>query len=695
MSQNKRKNNTEKGKKKRVPASVLFTRILAIVLCVLMLIGSIIFALQFILNVRAVENSGIYQVETDDVIVRVGMMYGSDVTVGFETTTEYGHVFGAVSQADDCYSKLWQTGTKVVSVTCDANLSKSAMTYSLASSPSDTVIGGYHLQLMTSYATESEASGMVSYLRSFLSAYQVDVFPAYCDGFYRIRVGDYASGPLAWTSYDSFSSVLGGLSFELAAPSETAVSVVDPYTDSILFEFDSDGMALGLYPVQSGEEVSYLKTPAKNLYGGIFEYTRSPGGVTVINIIELEEYIEGVLPWEISNNWPMEAQKTFAIVIRSLTLVMQERHMVAYGKYNFDVCNSTHCQAYRGRLRVNDDILEAVRSTEGLVVAYENDVARTYYSAISGGVTVSSKEAWGGSDYPYLQAIVTPWENYNSYSNGHWTVEISPEELYKILTNAGYTDVKGNIADVTINSFCRNSTYVYSITFTDIYGNKETIEQSDRIRGVLTSFLKSANFVVAKAGETVEISEYIVIEDTGINVNASNNTTVDLSATVTAENASTSEEKSSTPDGVHVLTANGEILLMPLEYITKTTNIGAKTVVDLANMSVVTADGVKAYDMAEEQLYREIFEEEEEDSSIEPPDISIDMSKYQLVTQTVVAEGTSGNFVFIGKGWGHGVGISQYAARDLAKSGYTYQEILALYFPNCRIDDYRTSSLKY
>ena len=46
------------------------------------------------------------------------------------------------------------------------------------------------------------------------------------------------------------------------------------------------------------------------------------------------------------------------------------------------------------------------------------------------------------------------------------------------------------------------------------------------------------------------------------------------------------------------------------------------------------------------------------------------------------------NFIFVGKGWGHGVGMSQYGARDLADMGYGYEDILNSYFTDVEIIDW-------
>ncbi|MBQ6892688.1 MAG: hypothetical protein IJN48_00640, partial [Clostridia bacterium] len=57
------------------------------------------------------------------------------------------------------------------------------------------------------------------------------------------------------------------------------------------------------------------------------------------------------------------------------------------------------------------------------------------------------------------------------------------------------------------------------------------------------------------------------------------------------------------------------------------------------------------------------------------------------VTETVVAE-SEDNFIFAGKGWGHGVGLSQYGILDLAEAGASAERILLLYFPKLSLVDY-------
>lgn len=80
-----------------------------------------------------------------------------------------------------------------------------------------------------------------------------------------------------------------------------------------------------------------------NRYRGGFEYTVSGGGLQVVNVVDLEDYVKGVLPSEMPGNWELEALKARPCAPDLCRLTT--KHLSAYG---FDVCSSTDCQAYSG-----------------------------------------------------------------------------------------------------------------------------------------------------------------------------------------------------------------------------------------------------------------------------------------------------------------------------------------------------------
>lgn len=413
------------------------------------------------------------------------------------------------------------------------------------------------------------------------------------------------------------------------------ISVLSSSNEKILEIADNSS----LY-IKSAADDEYMTIKGSNSYGGIFKFTRNAdNSMKLVNIIKLEEYVLGVLPNEISSYYPAETKKAFAVTVRSYTLSSLTRH----SSKDFNLCNTTCCQVYRGRKGVNDGFIAAVNGSRGMVMSYNKKIVQAYYSAITGGTTSGVYETWG-SNFDYLKAIATPWEKYEGASNGIWTVEYTPDELYKRLTSRGY-DLSGSIADVDIEQLAENSTYVYKLKVTDTTGKTVTITRTDKIRTALG--LKSANFVCGRAGETVDRVNYI-IQDTV---------------------AGNSE--------VSVMTADGLKTTDQLETIIVAANDGTHTVNTNETINVHASYGEFAVDISGRAEWAS-----ELDKMLNAPTVP--------VKESITLSGTDGSFVFYGRGWGHGVGMSQTGARDLGNLGADYMTILTTYFPGISVVDYKT-----
>lgn len=636
-------------KKKKIcfrPDRKFFVRLLAGLLCLLMILSAAALTIQlFTVSSYAADTGYYYTGDGSDVLIAVGLMYADGVTVGFETRAANGFSAGAVNNARH-FDPLYTIENDCVSVTVDGNLGKTGMTYYISDN-SSFAVGGWHIEV----PADADAFALFDLCKDIAGDYGYNVFYAYINGETRIRAGQFGSRAAAEAACGIFAQA--GLSAAAAGPTETAVSVVDPYTDTILYEFDcGTDASLGLEPLQTGGSIAYLVTPAKNTYAGIFKYARYRtgiiDGVALTNILPLEEYVKGVLPWEIGNTWQDEVMKTFAIAIRSFGLTSR-KHIT------FDVCNTPCCQVYKGRNKVNEAVEKAVAETAGTVLSYDNRIVCTYYSSSTGGTTVSASDAWGYSEkYPYLRAVVTPWEQYKSYPNAVWTTEYTPAQLQAKLNSTGYTSLTGGIKSVEIQSFAENSSYVKSLLITDTKGNTVTINRSDAIRTALD--LNSANFVVAKAGSTVTVTDYS-LEGDGI--------------------ATLFENRESQNKGsVYVLSGNNSTAVpLTSEVVALTSETGLDTDYPVRELSVISENGTEKLNLTPAP-----------DSSL--PDLSA--TNVIKTQRTVTAEGTPGNFVFIGRGWGHGVGLSQYGAKDLAALGYDCQTILTTYFPGTVLTDYRS-----
>lgn len=139
-------------------------------------------------------------------------------------------------------------------------------------------------------------------------------------------------------------------------------------------------------------------------YRGFLELRRTPTGrLTVINELDLEEYLYGVLKMEVDPRWPEEALKAQAIASRTLALHSLNRFQAE----GYDVRATTDSQVYGGVIAEDSRTTTAVDATRGHVITYQGRAIFAAYHSDSGGNTESSEYVWG-SRYPYLQGVPDP-----------------------------------------------------------------------------------------------------------------------------------------------------------------------------------------------------------------------------------------------------------------------------------------------
>lgn len=344
-------------------------------------------------------------------------------------------------------------------------------------------------------------------------------YPAYADGFC-CCVPVFSDEESAWEAYaalEAYVSAMGGYAFLVADVmkcSSLAVKLADSHGDYCYF-FDSSigSYAMAVDPLLAENDSAPHTIIDGYTYQGYLEMRRdSSGKIQVVSVIPLEHYIACINAGEIYGSWLVEIHRAFAVTVRSYTIANLGKHEKQYG---FDFCCNTCCQHYVGDHSVTAKIVEGVESTAGQVMLYNGTIAKVNYSAVSGGVTVKSADAWAGRDHVFLDASPTPWERFGQhckpYSNANYTTRgkyskaFTGEELYNKLKSS-YSALKGPITDVTILAYAVNSSYVRTIRFTDCYGNSVDIDSSDKIRIALG--LDSGNFIVGKAGETVTRTYY-------------------------------------------------------------------------------------------------------------------------------------------------------------------------------------------
>lgn len=123
-------------------------------------------------------------------------------------------------------------------------------------------------------------------------------------------------------------------------------------------------------------------------------------GFTIINNVQVEDYLYGVVPKEMPPNWPVEALQAQSVAARTFALKNRKRHSTE----GFDLCSTSHCQVYEGMAAETRTTTDAVNHTRGEVLFYKGNVIDALFHTDSGGMTESSENVWGSS-VPYLHAV--------------------------------------------------------------------------------------------------------------------------------------------------------------------------------------------------------------------------------------------------------------------------------------------------
>ena len=310
----------------------------------------------------------------------------------------------------------------------------------------------YHIQLAETFYDYALASARAAQYGGFVS---------YDNGAFVVRVGnygDYGSAQGALYSFGAGGTVAGG--------SSTGVTVIATESGAILFEFDQSGLySLGIRPIEAGQKtVTWFR--GYRYYGG-FEYQRTTGGyISVINVLDIEDYVKCVIAAEMSNDWPLEALKAQTVCARTYA-ASQTRHRSA----GFDVCSTTDCQAYRGAALSNERSDAAAEETRGVYLYYNGElVTNAVYYSCNGGASESCKNVWG-SEVPYLQGKLDPYEASVAwrFSRYYWSFTATGDELREVLKSEANTDI-GQVQNVYVSEYSDTGN-VIAITYEGTRGS--------------------------------------------------------------------------------------------------------------------------------------------------------------------------------------------------------------------------------
>ena len=264
--------------------------------------------------------------------------------------------------------------------------------------------------------------------------------------------------------------------------------------ESCFVVYDGDGRFLTLFADTDElalEAVSGGKARTEyqdEQYCGAFLLRRwEEDRMTVVNVVGLEDYVKGVIPYEMSPDWPPEALKAQAVCARSYAAW----NLGAYAEdYGFDLTDDTESQVYRGVNGADAVTDAAVDATAGQFVRWHGQLCEVYYFSSDGGYTEDGANIFG-SDQPYLVGKTDPFEpaldfavmKWDRWRSGDWIAERLQKEGYEIGSVAALEPAYSELGNVI------------GMRYLDAQGNCVQLETRDAYKFLL---LDSACFTVEK-----------------------------------------------------------------------------------------------------------------------------------------------------------------------------------------------------
>ncbi len=238
------------------------------------------------------------------------------------------------------------------------------------------------------------------------------------------------------------------------------VSVTETGTNTVLYTHDSNAAYnLAVMPISSwGKALTWFKQ--KTYYGG-FEYIRYNGldRLTVVSVVDVEDYVKGVIPYEMGAAWPIETLKAGAIAARCYV----QYNYGKYSSYGFDIVNTAADQVYSGTNYANAITDTACDVTRNMYLAYNGKMVSAYYYAANGGATENSENVWL-SRLEYCRAKSDPYEQAIEFYCKNWSKSFTTAEISEKLSSLGL----GTISRITPTY--TDAGNIYKVEITDVNG---------------------------------------------------------------------------------------------------------------------------------------------------------------------------------------------------------------------------------
>ena len=203
-------------------------------------------------------------------------------------------------------------------------------------------------------------------------------------------------------------------------PGETYT--VRPNADGSLVLLDQAGKKVGRFSAPlTVTGPGALRLASHGTYRGALQFRPDgAGGVETVNALALDDYVRGVISWEMPASWSPEALKVQAVAARTYAITSN------VGGGAFDLYQDTRSQMYGGVAAETPSTDAAVAATRGQVVTYGGVPVVTYFFNSSGGHTENIENVWpGATPKPWLKGVTDPYDNVAGDPYHHWGSNLS------------------------------------------------------------------------------------------------------------------------------------------------------------------------------------------------------------------------------------------------------------------------------
>ena len=395
------------------------------------------------------------------------------------------------------------------------------------------------------------------------------------------------------------------------------------------------GQSVTLLRDEAEGESGFRLTNYPALYAGDLQIDVVDGKVRPVLSVHVEDYLLGVVPYEMSDSFPLEALKAQAVAARTYALRSQD------ATQPYDLVDTTNDQVYRGYLPGNDKTEQAIRETRGVCGFYRDQLAQCYYSASNGGQTELVETVWPTD------------EDFGYYAFG--------DDPYDVAN-----------PDSVVRSFEMNKTY----------GEEETAPYALRSLLATQLFDQLTALGYDPAPESVRVDGVSAVSVSGA-ASEDNKYMTRLTLTVSISGRT----RKNAPAPVVDLNAEEVSLFEVVEETPSPTPTAVQTT-GFVPVVTVTPSPTPTPVYGPFTPIEEPFTLEMDIFPTAEKALGLDITAHYDNELWSVRE-TEDAFIIEARRYGHGVGMSQRGAQWMAaEHGKTYQEIIAFYYPGLTLMRY-------